>query len=223
MLEDEICLLFICFVEVKRAHDGQFGIFLSVVLIRWPIDKKSTWLWPFLPAFARASDCSFSIGIDAKSNVKRLENSVVRLELFLFSRLAAKTFRPVSPLPTMRPVLHPNSSSENDFDDSESSGSLSSWPVVGRFSADGTTIPDGGVPLTPDQAAILTRLLYESNQDEEQLHHVLTSIANASTYRESKAKANERTNEGNRVSPRSNKLSERRLHHSTARNTSHYR
>ncbi len=46
-------------------------------------------------------------------------------------------------------------------------------------------IPDGGVPLTPDQASILTRFLYESNNNEEQLHHVLISIANASTFKES--------------------------------------
>lgn len=69
---------------------------------------------------------------------------------------------------------HQNSLSENDYDDSESSASLS-----------GTPIPDGGVPLTLDQAATLTHLLSESNADEERLHHVLTSIANASTYRES--------------------------------------
>jgi len=46
-------------------------------------------------------------------------------------------------------------------------------------------IPDGGVPLTPDQASILTHFLYESNNNEEQLHHVLISIANASTFKES--------------------------------------
>ena len=46
-------------------------------------------------------------------------------------------------------------------------------------------IPDGGVPLTPDQASILTRFLYESDDDEEKLHRVLISIANASTYKES--------------------------------------
>lgn len=51
-------------------------------------------------------------------------------------------------------------------------------------------MPDGGVPLTPDQAAILTRLLYESNQDDEQMHRVLTSIANASTFRESQNEKN---------------------------------
>ncbi len=50
---------------------------------------------------------------------------------------------------------------------------------------DDIKIPDGGVPLTPDQASILTHFLYESNDDEEQLHHVLTSIANASTFKES--------------------------------------
>jgi hypothetical protein len=54
---------------------------------------------------------------------------------------------------------------------------------------DGIQIPDGSVPLTPDQAAILTRLLYESDSDDknEQLHIVLTSIANASTFLESKS------------------------------------
>jgi hypothetical protein len=46
-------------------------------------------------------------------------------------------------------------------------------------------IPDGGVPLTPDQASILTLFLYDSYKDEEKLHHVLTSIANASAFKES--------------------------------------
>jgi len=46
-------------------------------------------------------------------------------------------------------------------------------------------IPDGGVPLTPDQASILTHFLYDSYKDQEKLHHVLTSIANASTFKES--------------------------------------
>jgi len=103
--------------------------------------------------------------------------------LFIFYRhrrqiRSSKTFRPVSPitiLPQLKNTIdHQTSSSENDYEDSESSGSLN-----------GTPMPDGGVPLTPDQAAILTRLLYESNHDDEQMHRVLTSIANASTYRES--------------------------------------
>ncbi len=46
-------------------------------------------------------------------------------------------------------------------------------------------IPGGGVPLTPDQASILTHFLYDSYKDQEKLHHVLTSIANASTFKES--------------------------------------
>jgi hypothetical protein len=39
--------------------------------------------------------------------------------------------------------------------------------------------------LTPDQASILTHFLYDSYKDQEKLHHVLTSIANASTFKES--------------------------------------
>ncbi|CAF3944627.1 unnamed protein product [Rotaria sordida] len=66
------------------------------------------------------------------------------------------------------------SPSEIDNDDSES---------IEFFNE--TQIPDGSVPLTPDQASILTRFLYECNDDEEQLHCVLTSIANASSFKES--------------------------------------
>ena len=51
--------------------------------------------------------------------------------------------------------------------------------------SDELQIPDGGVPLTPDQAAILIRFLCESADNEEQLRQALTSIANASTFRES--------------------------------------
>jgi len=57
--------------------------------------------------------------------------------------------------------------------------------VFKRIFKDDVKIPDGGVPLTPDQASILTHFLYESKNDEEQLHCVLTSIANASTFKES--------------------------------------
>lgn len=46
-------------------------------------------------------------------------------------------------------------------------------------------IPRGSVPLTPDQASILTNYLCESSEDEAQLHLVLASITNAATFRES--------------------------------------
>ncbi len=47
-------------------------------------------------------------------------------------------------------------------------------------------IPGGGVPLTPDQAIVLTHFLDENNNDIERLHRVLTNIANAATFKESK-------------------------------------
>ena len=53
------------------------------------------------------------------------------------------------------------------------------------LSVDDMKIPHGSVPLTPDQASILTNYLYESNEDEAQLHLVLASITNAATFRES--------------------------------------
>lgn len=107
--------------------------------------------------------------------------------LFLFYRYRrglglSKSPRPGSPtafLSSLKPhhdYAHSarNSSSEIDTDETESF----------HFS-DELQIPDGGVPLTPDQAAILIRFLCESVGNEEQLHHALTSIANASTFRES--------------------------------------
>lgn len=47
-------------------------------------------------------------------------------------------------------------------------------------------MPGGNLPLTPDQAIVLTRYLDETNDDIERLHRVLTNIANAATYKESK-------------------------------------
>ncbi|CAF1425782.1 unnamed protein product [Adineta steineri] len=86
---------------------------------------------------------------------------------------------PTSILPSLRSnhdheFIDINSSSELDNDDSDSIQILNE-----------IQIPDGSVPLTPDQASILTHFLCESNNCEEQLHLVLTSIANASTFKES--------------------------------------
>ena len=47
-------------------------------------------------------------------------------------------------------------------------------------------IPGGGL-LSPDQAIVLTRFLDENNIDIARLHRVLTNIANAGTYNESKS------------------------------------
>ncbi|CAF2399766.1 unnamed protein product [Rotaria sp. Silwood2] len=108
--------------------------------------------------------------------------------LYLFYRHqrqieSSKTSRPITPiliLSSLKPYndyqyVDMTSPSEIDNDDSESTEFLNETPI-----------PDGSVPLTPDQASILTRFLYESNDDEEQqLHCVLTSIANASTFKES--------------------------------------
>ncbi|CAF1636504.1 unnamed protein product, partial [Adineta ricciae] len=46
-------------------------------------------------------------------------------------------------------------------------------------------IPSGSVPLTLDQASILTHFLSESHDNEEQLHYALKSIANTSVFKES--------------------------------------
>ncbi|CAF1334858.1 unnamed protein product [Rotaria magnacalcarata] len=94
----------------------------------------------------------------------------------------SKPSRPLTPtllLSSLRPChddqyVHRISPSEIDNDDSE----------FIEFQH-GRQIPDGSVPLTPDQASILTHFLCECNNDEEQLHYVLTSIANASTFKES--------------------------------------
>jgi hypothetical protein len=48
-------------------------------------------------------------------------------------------------------------------------------------------IPGGGAPLSPDQAIVLTRFLDENNIDIARLHRVLTNIANAATFNESKS------------------------------------
>ncbi|CAF1102504.1 unnamed protein product [Rotaria sp. Silwood1] len=113
--------------------------------------------------------------------------------LYLFYRhqrqlKLSKTSRPISPtlvLSSLKPYndyqyVDLISPSEIDNDDSESTEYLKL-----KFK-DETQIPDGSVPLTPDQASILTRFLYECNDNEEQqLHSVLTSIDNASTFKES--------------------------------------
>ncbi|UJR33167.1 hypothetical protein I4U23_020623 [Adineta vaga] len=57
-----------------------------------------------------------------------------------------------------------------------------------RFQSGGANIevniPGGGVPLTPDQAIILTQFLDESDIDIERLNRILTNIANAATFSE---------------------------------------
>lgn len=47
-------------------------------------------------------------------------------------------------------------------------------------------IPGGNAPLTADQAIILTQYLDDAHDDIERLHRVLTNIANAATFNESK-------------------------------------
>ncbi|CAF1074207.1 unnamed protein product [Didymodactylos carnosus] len=70
------------------------------------------------------------------------------------------------------------SDDDNEQDETE--------PTV-RFKSDGANvevqIPGGGVPLSPDQARILTRFLYDA--DVNDLHKALTNISNAATFRES--------------------------------------
>ncbi len=116
--------------------------------------------------------------------------------------LVAKANVPVtstSILSTLQPpedlhYLDRNSSSETDNDESESNHLQSSYSINSFSSSylksnfyfqDEIKIPNGGVPLTPDQASILTTFLYEYHHDEEQLHRVLRSIANASIFKES--------------------------------------
>ena len=47
-------------------------------------------------------------------------------------------------------------------------------------------IPGGGAALTPEQAIVLVRFLDEINGDIERLNRILTNIANAATFTESK-------------------------------------
>lgn len=47
-------------------------------------------------------------------------------------------------------------------------------------------MPGGNAPLTPDQAIVLTQYLDDAHDDIERLHRVLTNIANAATFNESK-------------------------------------
>jgi hypothetical protein len=74
------------------------------------------------------------------------------------------------------------SSSQVNDDDSETvrfqSGDISGAIIE-------VDIPGGGAPLSPEQATILTRFLYESLNNEDLLHRALTSIANAATFKES--------------------------------------
>ncbi|CAM4832757.1 unnamed protein product [Rotaria magnacalcarata] len=72
-----------------------------------------------------------------------------------------------------------NSSSDNNDVDSESI----------RFQSDGATIavdiPGGCIPLTPEQAFVLTQFLDTTNNDTERLHRILTNMANSATFTES--------------------------------------
>lgn len=82
------------------------------------------------------------------------------------------------------------SSSEQDNDELESLQSPSKTiQFISLFISirilDDLKIPHGSVPLTPDQASILTNYLIESKEDEAQLHLVLANITNATTFRES--------------------------------------
>lgn len=47
-------------------------------------------------------------------------------------------------------------------------------------------IPGGFIPLTDDQAIVLIRFLDETHDDVERLHRILTNIANAAAFKESK-------------------------------------
>ena len=47
-------------------------------------------------------------------------------------------------------------------------------------------IPGGGAALTPEQAIVLVRFLDEINGDIDRLNRILTNIANAATFTESK-------------------------------------
>ncbi|UJR14018.1 hypothetical protein I4U23_001017 [Adineta vaga] len=107
--------------------------------------------------------------------------------LYLFYRhqrqiSLSKTNRCLTPIPTLSslksrhdyPLVEITSPIDVDNDDSDSIQIL-----------DEIQIPSGSVPLTPDQASILTHFLYETQNNEEQLHQVLTSIANSSAFKES--------------------------------------
>ncbi|CAM2710015.1 unnamed protein product [Rotaria socialis] len=67
-----------------------------------------------------------------------------------------------------------NSSSDNNDVDSKSI----------RFQSD-VDIPGGCIPLTAEQAFVLTQFLDTTNNDTERLHRILTNIANSATFTES--------------------------------------
>ena len=132
----------------------------------------------------------------------RTENPSFKAFIVRFFYLVSKTNRcltPISALPSS-PSLHDYPSididSPIDVDNDESDSALIPSKIalispsvfemeIHIFYIDKIRIPSGSVPLTPDQASILTHFLYESHDNEEQLHYALKSIANTSVFKES--------------------------------------
>ncbi|CAF1629160.1 unnamed protein product, partial [Adineta ricciae] len=94
----------------------------------------------------------------------------------------SKTSRCLTPISTL-----PSSPSRHDYPsiDIDSPIDVDNDESDSALTPNKIHIPSGSVPLTPDQASILTHFLYESHDNEEQLHYGLKSIANTSVFKES--------------------------------------